>query len=94
MPYTPWKLNQDIVVFPGAIGGGNWNGVAFNKKLGLIITNVMNAGQWGHLEKSEAGAPRRQAASLASAGGRGGRGGARPGGGGSARRSRAPAIAR
>ena len=42
---------QDIVVFPGAIGGGNWSGVTFNKQLGLIITNVMNAGQWGHLEK-------------------------------------------
>ena len=35
VPYTPWKLDQDVVVFPGAIGGGNWNGVAYNKKLGL-----------------------------------------------------------
>ena len=51
MPYTPWQVKQDIVVFPGAIGGGNWHGVTFNKKLGLIITNVMNAGQWGHLEE-------------------------------------------
>lgn len=51
VPYTPWKLDQDVVVFPGAIGGGNWGGVTFNKKLGLVITNVMNAGQWGHLEK-------------------------------------------
>lgn len=66
-PYTPWKLNQDIVMFPGAIGGGNWNGVSYNRKLGLIITNVMNAGQWGHLEEVKPGE-----------GGRGGRGG--PGG--------------
>ena len=50
VPYTPWKIDQDVIVFPGAIGGGNWNGVAFNKKHALIITNVMNAGQWGHLE--------------------------------------------
>ena len=28
------RLEQDVVVFPGAIGGGNWDGVAFNKKLG------------------------------------------------------------
>jgi glucose dehydrogenase len=72
VPYTPWKLNQDIVMFPGAIGGGNWNGVSYNKKLGLIITNVMNAGQWGHLEEVKPGE-----------GGRGGpgRGGpGRPGG--------------
>jgi hypothetical protein len=60
VPYNPWKEAQDIVVFPGAIGGGNWQGVAFNKPLGLIITNVMNAGQWGHLQEG---------------GGRGGRGG-------------------
>lgn len=53
-PYTPWKVGQDVVVFPGAIGGGNWGGVAYNKKLSLVVTNVMNAGQWGHLEKVEA----------------------------------------
>jgi quinoprotein glucose dehydrogenase len=66
VPYTPWKLGQGVVVFPGAIGGGNWNGVAFNKPLGLIFTNVMNAGQWGHLEEVKPGEEGR---------GRGGRGG-------------------
>lgn len=71
-PYTPWKLNQDIVMFPGAIGGGNWNGVSYNKKLGLIITNVMNAGQWGHLEEVKPGDAGR--------GGRGGPGRGGPGG--------------
>jgi glucose dehydrogenase len=50
VPYQPWQVGQDIVVFPGAQGGGNWQGIAFNKPLGLIITNVMTAGQWGHLE--------------------------------------------
>jgi quinoprotein glucose dehydrogenase len=72
VPYTPWKVGQDVIVFPGAIGGGNWQGVAFNKKLGLLITNVMNAGQWGHLEEVKPGEER----------GRGGRGG--PGGGAAA----------
>jgi quinoprotein glucose dehydrogenase len=66
--YTPWRLGQDIVMFPGAVGGGNWQGVTFNKKLGLIITNVMNAGQWGHLEEVKPGETGR-------GGGRGGRGG-------------------
>jgi quinoprotein glucose dehydrogenase len=50
VPYTPWNDKQDIVLFPGAVGGGNWNGVTYHKDLGLMITNVMNAGQWGHLE--------------------------------------------
>ena len=68
VPYTPWKLDQDIVMFPGAVGGGNWNGVTYDKKHGLLITNVMNAGQWGHLV--DANSPE----------GRGGRGGG-PGGG-------------
>jgi glucose dehydrogenase len=72
VPYTPWKLNQDIVMFPGAIGGGNWNGTSYNKKLGLIITNVMNAGQWGHLEEVKPGDVGR--------GGRGGPGRGGPGG--------------
>jgi quinoprotein glucose dehydrogenase len=57
-PYTPWQMGQDIVLFPGAVGGGNWNGVAFNKKLGLIFTNVMNAGQWGHIEAVKPGEER------------------------------------
>jgi glucose dehydrogenase len=69
LPYTPWQLGQDVVVFPGAIGGGNWNGVAFNKKLGLLFTNVMNAGQWGHLEEVKPGEEGR---------GRGGRGPSTP----------------
>ena len=73
VPYTPWGFNKDVVVFPGAIGGGNWNGVAFNKPLGLIFTNVMNAGQWGHVEAVKPGEER----------GRGGRGGG-PGGSGGA----------
>ena len=49
VPYDPWRVGQDIVVLPGAQGGGNWHGAAFNKSLGFIITNVMTAPQWGHL---------------------------------------------
>ena len=79
VPYTPWKVGQDVVTFPGAIGGGNWQGIAYNKKLGLLITNVMNAGQWGHLEEVKPGEAR----------GFGGRGGP-PGGGPPAGAQRPP----
>jgi glucose dehydrogenase len=77
VPYNPWREKQDIVVFPGAIGGGNWQGAMFNRPLGLIITNVMNAGQWGHLEE-RSGVGRRgrrgAAAGEPAAAARGGRG--------------------
>ena len=59
VPYQPWNDKQDIVLFPGAVGGGNWNGVTVNQPLGLMITNVMNAGQWGHLELGTGGRGRR-----------------------------------
>ena len=68
VPYQPWNDKQDIVLFPGAVGGGNWNGVTVNQPLGLMITNVMNAGQWGHLEIGTGGRGRRGE----------GRGGAQP----------------
>jgi len=68
VPYTPWDMTRDIVLFPGAVGGGNWNGVSFNPKLGLMYTNVMNAGQWGHVEQVDPNNVRPR-------GGRGGRGG-------------------
>jgi quinoprotein glucose dehydrogenase len=93
VPYTPWQMGQDVVVFPGAIGGGNWNGVAYNKKLGLMFTNVMNAGQWGHIEAVKPGEePRRGGGGGGGAAAAGGAGaaagappGAPPGGGGRAR---------
>ncbi len=55
VPFTPWKAGLNILEFPGAQGGSNWWGAAFNPPLGLIIANVHNAGQWGHLEPSAGG---------------------------------------
>lgn len=87
VPYNTWKVGQDIVEYPGAIGGGNWNGTSYNPALGLIFTNVMNAGQWGHLQTGGRGGPGGGRGG-SGAGGRGGppggRGGAGfgPGGGG------------
>jgi quinoprotein glucose dehydrogenase len=77
VPYQPWNDKQDIVLFPGAVGGGNWNGVTFHKPLGLMITNVMNAGQWGHLELGGGGRGRRGAGRGDDAGGAQGRGAGR-----------------
>ena len=68
VPYNVWKLDQDVVEFPGAVGGGNWNGTSYNPALGLVFTNVMNAGQWGHIGVRQPGMRR----------GRGGRGGRGP----------------
>jgi glucose dehydrogenase len=55
VPYTPWKVGENVLVFPGAEGGSNWWGATFNKPLGLIIANVHDIGQWGHLEPSSGG---------------------------------------
>jgi quinoprotein glucose dehydrogenase len=54
-PYTPWvtkDTGRTTLLFPGAIGGGNWGGVSFDPNLGLIFANVGNNGQWGYLEKN------------------------------------------
>jgi len=59
VPYQPWKEGEDIVLFPGAQGGSNWWGAAFNPSLDLIIANVHTAGQWGHLEPTDNGMRKR-----------------------------------
>lgn len=55
-PYTPWDTKESgrtAVIFPGAIGGGNWGGVSFDPERGLIFANVGNYGQWGYLVKND-----------------------------------------
>jgi len=59
VPFTPWKVGLNVLVFPGAQGGSNWWGAAFNPELGFLIANVHNAGQWGHLEPSGDGSYRK-----------------------------------
>ncbi len=53
--YDPWRADRDIVLFPGAQGGSNWWGAAFNPSLDLIYANVHNAGQWGRVTQRENG---------------------------------------
>jgi quinoprotein glucose dehydrogenase len=50
-PYTPLPLQGNALFFPSTLGGGNWGGVSVDPSLGLLFVNVMNVGQWGHLEK-------------------------------------------
>ena len=58
--YTPYG-NKTTVVFPGAMGGGNWGSVAFDPKLGYVFVNITNIGLIGHLvpNSPDAAAPYR-----------------------------------
>jgi competence ComEA-like helix-hairpin-helix protein len=49
-PFTPAPVDRFMVTFPSTIGGGNWNGTAYDPTLGLAITNVMNLGQVGKMQ--------------------------------------------
>jgi quinoprotein glucose dehydrogenase len=60
-PYTTWPLRESgrtALIFPGAVGGGNWGGVAIDPTLHYVFANVMNTGQWGYVEKTAPGAGR------------------------------------
>src|SRR3984957_19933367 len=50
-PYTPLPLEGNALFFPSTLGGGNWGGVSVDPALGLLFVNIMNIGQWGHMEK-------------------------------------------
>jgi glucose dehydrogenase len=50
-PYTPLPLEGNALFFPSTLGGGNWGGVSVDPSLGLLFSNVMHVGQWGHMEK-------------------------------------------
>ena len=49
-PYTPMPPKGNALTFPSTLGGGNWGGLSFNPALGYLFANVMNLGQWGHME--------------------------------------------
>lgn len=49
-PFTPMPLEGNALLFPSTLGGGNWNGLSFDPSLSYVFTNVMNIGQWGHME--------------------------------------------
>ena len=49
-PYTPPASTGYMVTFPSTLGGGNWNGLAYDPTLGLVFTNVMNIGQVARMQ--------------------------------------------
>ena len=53
---TPYGTKTTLV-FPGAMGGGNWGGVSFNPTLGYVFVNTSNMGAIGHLVPAAPGAP-------------------------------------
>ncbi|HSB13714.1 MAG TPA: PQQ-binding-like beta-propeller repeat protein [Bryobacteraceae bacterium] len=53
VPFTPLPLEGNVLIFPSTLGGGNWGGVSFDPSLGYLFANVMNIGQFGHMEKRE-----------------------------------------
>jgi glucose dehydrogenase len=61
-PYTPLPLEGNALFFPSTLGGGNWGGVSVDPSLGLLFVNVMNIGQWGHMEKQGSEYARKSAA--------------------------------
>jgi quinoprotein glucose dehydrogenase len=50
-PYTPLPVEGNALFFPSTLGGGNWGGVSVDPALGRLFVNIMNIGQWGHMEK-------------------------------------------
>jgi quinoprotein glucose dehydrogenase len=55
--YTPFPMEQNVLMFPSTLGGGGWGGLSWDPSLGLLFTNVNNLGQWGHMEKRAEGQP-------------------------------------
>ncbi len=49
--FTPAAVDRTMVTFPSTIGGGNWNGLAYDPTLGYVFTNVMNLGQVARMEQ-------------------------------------------
>jgi glucose dehydrogenase len=48
--FTPPPLEGHMVTFPSTLGGGNWNGLAYDPTRGMVYTNVMNLGQVARLQ--------------------------------------------
>jgi glucose dehydrogenase len=54
-PFTPYG-SQMTVVFPGTLGGGNWNPMSFNPQLGLLFVNTQDLAGIGKMVRNEPGA--------------------------------------
>jgi len=55
-PYTPIGT-KPALRFPGTMGGGNWGGVSFDTKAGLVFVNTSSLGGLGQMVPAREGAP-------------------------------------
>jgi glucose dehydrogenase len=49
--FTPPGLDGMMVTFPSTLGGGNWSGLSYDARRGLVFTNIMNLGQVARMER-------------------------------------------
>jgi quinoprotein glucose dehydrogenase len=54
-PYTHYTTKPSVV-FPGTLGGGNWNPMSFDPKLGYLFVNTQDLGGIGWIQKNPEGA--------------------------------------
>ena len=54
-PFTPYASEMSVV-FPGTLGGGNWNPMSFDPKLGYLFVNTQDLGGIGKMVKNKEGA--------------------------------------
>lgn len=52
-PFTPPGVEGTMLTFPSTLGGGNWNGLAYDPERGLVFTNVMNLGQVARMQRGK-----------------------------------------
>lgn len=54
--FTPYG-SKTTLVFPGAMGGGNWGGVSFDPELEYVFVNTTNMGGIGHIVEAAKDSP-------------------------------------
>ena len=54
-PYTHYTTKPSVV-FPGTLGGGNWNPMSFDPKLGYLFVNTADLAGIGWIQKNPEGA--------------------------------------
>jgi quinoprotein glucose dehydrogenase len=53
-PFTPYGATLSVV-FPGTLGGSNWNPMSFDPKLGYLFINTQDLGSIGKVVKNKEG---------------------------------------
>ncbi len=55
-PYSHYTTKPSVV-FPGTLGGGNWNPMSFDPRLGYLFINTQDLGGIGQMQRNPEGAP-------------------------------------